>query len=406
MGSMLSTLALFLGTNLWYAMPLGVEGPGGDRPRLVRELDRLQAVGVKQVRVMGLTQGPDQQPWRVVPAAQISPRWDAATEARFEQQMRGLDFTLSELGKRGMTAVVCLNNFWVWSGGMAQYLAWAGEGPIPYPPPAAGGSWDRFQAYATRFYENRKAQGYWEAAADRLLRRRNALTGQLYVDDAAIHSWELANEPRGGTRARAFNDWIDRTARFIKKRDPKHWVTTGSEGLTPWPEANGLDVIANHKSPAIDYVTAHLWVQNWGWYDPKATDQEGALQGALEHARAYLTRHAELAAQLGKPLVLEEFGMARDGGALDAASSTRQRDRYFEGVFGHLRDLAARGLPVAGVSFWAWSGEARPESGASGPFWRVGAPFTGDPPHEEQGWYGVYDTDASTLETLLRVRGL
>jgi len=49
---------------------------------------------------------------------------------------------------------------------------------------------------------------------------------------------------------------------------------------------------------------------------------------------------------------------------------------------------------VAGMSFWAWSGEGRPRD-AGGP-WRAGDPLTGDPPHELQGWYGVYDTDAET----------
>ena len=51
-----------------------------------------------------------------------------------------------------MRAVVCLGNFWPWSGGMSQYLSWNGAGAIPYPPPAASGSWDVYQSYTEKFY--------------------------------------------------------------------------------------------------------------------------------------------------------------------------------------------------------------------------------------------------------------
>src|ERR1700751_4906072 len=49
----------FVGANLWYGMNLGSTGPGGDRARLVRELNRLQKLGVTNLRVWGLTEGPD-----------------------------------------------------------------------------------------------------------------------------------------------------------------------------------------------------------------------------------------------------------------------------------------------------------------------------------------------------------
>ena len=37
----------FLGTNFWYGMNLGSSGQGGDRDRLLRELDHLKKIGVK-----------------------------------------------------------------------------------------------------------------------------------------------------------------------------------------------------------------------------------------------------------------------------------------------------------------------------------------------------------------------
>ena len=49
-------------------MNLGSKGPGGDRAKLVRELDRLQAMGITNLRIMAASEGPDAEPWRMVPA--------------------------------------------------------------------------------------------------------------------------------------------------------------------------------------------------------------------------------------------------------------------------------------------------------------------------------------------------
>jgi hypothetical protein len=47
---------------------------------------------------------------------------------------------------------------------------------------------------------------------------------------------------------------------------------------------------------------------------------------------------------------------------------------------------------------WGWGGSGRQR--VPGAYWRVGDDFIGDPPHESQGWYSVYDGDTSTLELL------
>ena len=50
------------------------------------------------------------------------------TEQYDEELLAGLDYLLVELGKRGMHAVIYLNNFWEWSGGMGTYLYWTNGG--------------------------------------------------------------------------------------------------------------------------------------------------------------------------------------------------------------------------------------------------------------------------------------
>ena len=143
----------FVGANMWYAMHLGAAGAvGGDRPRLLRELDRLQALGIGNIRVLAASEGPDQDeswfalgaptPWRILPSMQPSPG------VYNEAVVAGLDFLLAEMAKRDMTAVLMLGNMWPWSGGFAQYVSWAASDRIPYPPPAAGGSWDGYQQHA------------------------------------------------------------------------------------------------------------------------------------------------------------------------------------------------------------------------------------------------------------------
>jgi len=380
----------FLGANFWYGMNLGAEGPSGNRARLTRELDRLAALGVTNLRILAATEGPESAPWRILPVLQPSPR-----EYR-EEFLLGLDFLLQEMKARGMVAVVCLNNFWPWSGGMAQYLRWSGAGPIPYPPPEPGGSWGIYQAYTAAFYANPAAVEVSHDFLRMLIHRTNRYTGVRYVDDPTIMAWELANEPRGGAHVEAFHRWIERTADLVKSLDSQHLVTLGSEGETPSPLLSGLDLLTNHRFASIDYVTAHVWAQNWGWYDPARPKQTHDV--AVREMKAYLRRHIEKARLLGKPLVVEEFGFPRDAGSHDSRVTTTARDRYYRAVFEVILAAIRAGELVGGVNFWAWSGEGRPR--VPGGFWRRDDPFTGDPPHEAQGWYGVYDTDQATLRLI------
>jgi mannan endo-1,4-beta-mannosidase len=379
----------FAGANVWYGMNLASTGPGGDRQRLDRELDLLRDLGITNLRVMAGSEGPDREPWRVVPALQTAPGvYDP-------QLLDGLDYLLAAAARRDLRLVLCLNNFWSWSGGMAQYVAWDCAESIPYPV-GPEGDWDAYQQFAARFYSSPGACSAFRRHITTMVQRVNSLTGIAYRDDPVIMAWELANEPRGMGNAEAFNAWIDETAAFIKSIDPNHLVTTGCEGYTPLPVANGLDFVANHDGPDIDYATVHIWPQNWGWYDP--AQEEATHPGAVSQAVDYLQQHHRLARHLDKPLVLEEFGLARDKGSFDPASTTLHRDAFFTTMCGAVRASLMSGGPLAGANFWAWAGEGLPPR--PGEHWQAGDPWTGDPPHESQGWYGVYHNDRSTLAAL------
>ena len=375
----------FMGANYWKGQNLASPGEGGNRDRLKRELDQMKAAGIRNLRVLALSEGPDGSPYRILPAVQ-----DRPADLK-EEMMIGLDYLLVEMRKRDMTAVVVLNNFWPWSGGMAQYMLWNGAGAIPYPPPAPDGSWDTYQRYAAMFYTNGAAMAQSDDAVKKVVTRKNSITGRNYADDPTIMAWELCNEPRGIDHVAEMQAWIDRSAAMIKSLDPRHLVTTGAEGYTSSPEYSGTDFIKMHSGRDIDYTTAHIWIQNWGWYDPAKHDE--TYGSAKEKMLAYLGRHAEESKRLGKPFVLEEFGIMKDGGEFNPAATTAHRDLYYGAVFDAVLRYMREGK-ASGVNFWAWGGEGRPKK--PGTMWTKGDELTGDPPHEPQGWYSVYDIDKTT----------
>jgi len=363
------------GFNYWAGPTLAREGnaAGGDQVR--RDLDGLQAAGINMLRVMAATEGPDSAPYRIVPS--IQPALGQYDPAGLAGVVRFAD----ELKRRGLLGIFTLGNFWQWSGGFAQYLAWVGRGPIPYPPPAPHGSWDRFQRFVGAFYKTPQAVAAYEAYLSTVVPK---------LKDNPMVIWELANEPRGLTNVSAYRVWIDRTARFIKTMAPGQLVTTGSEGQTASPFYAGMDVVKDHQSAAIDFICFHMWAANWGWVHKE--NMASGFPKALALARKYVNEHATKAADVGKPILLEEFGFPRDGHSFDPAAPTTLRDRYFQEIYALVLSLIPT-TPIAGIMPWAWAGQSRPPR--PGELWKPGDPFVGDPPHEEQGWYSVYDKDTT-----------
>lgn len=379
----------FMGTNFWYGMPLGSPGQTGDRARLIRELDALDRLGVRNLRILAASEGPNTEPWRMVGALQTSPgEYD-------EQQLLGLDFLLAEMAKRHMKAIVVLGNMWQWSGGFAAYVAWVTQGEdIPYPghsnDPEA---WARFQAYSSRFFHLPAAKRLYCRHLETIVSRVNTLTGDSYTDDPTIMAWQLANEPRGELNDNAYYEWVKESSELLKKLDQNHLVSIGSEGVTPWTTTLDNRFEEVHQLPGIDYATFHIWVQNWNWYDPKKGN--ATLEKAIgDEVMPYIAHHVQVARKLRVPIVLEEFGISRAAGSCDPVAKTDIRDQYYGHIFNVVAEHVEQESPLCGVNFWAWSGEGRPAS--PGADWSTGDPYTGDPPHEPQGWYGVYDRDQTT----------
>lgn len=385
----------FVGTNLWYGAYLGSEGSEGDRRRLEKELDLLKDSGITNLRVLG---GSEKSP--LMNSLQTTFR--DRTDQYNEQLLTGLDFLLNAMGKRGMHAVIYLNNFWEWSGGMGTYLYWTNGGEFinlgdPDHP------WPAFADFSAGFYENEKANALFREYVEQIVSRTNTVTGQAYRNDPTIMAWQLANEPRPGYRNELgfgrlpiYNAWVDGTAALIKSIDSNHMVSSGSEGTMGCLQ-NEQCYLDAHASPHIDYLTFHMWPKNWGWFN--ARNPGDTYNDALGKAEAYIDVHLKLARILEKPVVLEEFGLERDGGGFSTGLSTTLRDGFYSKVFERVEmDLESSGL-FRGTNFWTWGGYGR---GAHEDYrWREGdTSYTGDPPQEAQGLNSVFNSDSSTLKAI------
>jgi mannan endo-1,4-beta-mannosidase len=379
------------GTNMWYAAYLGAGAPIGNRDRLKRELDRLAALGINNVRILGSSEF---SPLK----NSVRPTFRNRTPHFNETLLRGLDFTLAEMGKRDLTAVMYLTNFWEWSGGMMTYLYWTNGGRyINMNDPAH--PWPEFPDMSSEFYGHAAAVRMFDDYVRAVVGRRNTVTGRLYRDDPAILSWQLANEPRPGESPAvvqrhmpAYIDWIDGTARLIKSIDPNHMVSTGSEGTQGCANSDTCFVDA-YGSPSIDYLNAHIWPQNWSWADPK--DLAGTWPTVEKNTHDYIARQVGDTRGLVKPLVIEEFGFPRDGGSFDPGTPTSYKDRFYQLIYSAVLDSARSGGPIQGCNFWGWGGEGRAQH-PDHHFVRGDTSYVADPPHEPQGWYSVFDVDQST----------
>ena len=384
----------FLGTNLWYGGYIASKGSTGDRERLIKELDFLKSINVTNLRILAAS---EQSPIEnaVTPAMQSKPG------EYNEELLDGLDFLLSEMGKRNMVGVLFLNNYWEWSGGMSQYNAWTSGGEMI--DPTRTGRWHEFMQRSADFYTNVEGNKYYKLYIEKLINRINNYTGIVYKNDPTIMAWQLANEPRPGNSNDAkdviqnYYRWVDETASFIKAIDINHLVTTGNEGLAGSLQSEEIYLTA-HANKNIDYITFHLWPKNWGWFNAKKIEE--TFPSTLTKAIDYLNKHIEYARKLNKPITLEEFGLGRDFETIEQGTPVTARDKFYATIFELIYDSAAVGAPFAGSNFWGWGGIARAKNPDGK--WHEGDPFMGDPPQEPQGLNSILNADSSTIDIISR----
>lgn len=369
----------YIGTNFWYGPLLASDGSFGNRDRLAAELDSLQAIGIDNLRVLAGGDGPDGL------ASHIEPNLQTAPGVYNDTILRGLDYFIAELEKRGMKAVIYLNNAWEWSGGYSAYLEWAGHGKAVIP---SVDGWPAYMDYVKQFVQSDSAKALAANHVRNIVTRTNSVTGRPYTESTAIMSWQIANEPRafGEDNKEAFAEWIGETARLIKSLDPNHLVSVGSEGSHGCEEDIELWTRL-HSFPEVDYGTIHIWPYNWSWISESTVTDSVAT--ACRNTDTYIDAHYARLSPMGKPIVLEEFGYPRDGMATAPGSPVTGRDSYYSHVFSQVKNTGK----IAGVNFWGWGGLAVPAHDT----WQHGDNYTGDPAQEPQGLNSVFACDTTTI---------
>ena len=230
--------------------------------------------------------------------------------------LKKLDYVLHKARETGIKMILVLTNNWAAFGGMDQYLLWYGL--------------DKHHLFYT---DPRVRQAYKDWVAH-LVAHKNSIDGTRYGSDPAIFAWELANEPRclndskrdsrTGWTSHTLTDWADEMSGFLKAIDPNHLVAVGDEGFlnggrNHWTY-QGYQCV-DHKAllalPHVDFGTFHLYPDVWGT--------------GYRFGYDWIRDHIAVAQELGKPTVLEEYGIPvkRDQTTFEVTQGWKRRETAY-----------------------------------------------------------------------------
>jgi mannan endo-1,4-beta-mannosidase len=172
---------------------------------------------------------------------------------------------------------------------------------------------------------------------EKLVTRRNTITGLLYRDDPAIFGWELMNEAQVITgRWAERRAWFAEMSAYVKSLDPNHLVAPGAWGYRSASERR--EWLDDHAIPTIDYCDVHNYPR----------DDHDSFVNSPAALKEFIENRAAAAYSLRKPLVLGEFGMGVEGH--NGASQVEWYKAFFDGT------ARAGG---AGAMFWILTPDAR-----------------------------------------------
>ena len=271
-----------------------------DRERMPETLRRAAQVGIKVVRVWAYGEG---GPNDVKPMADFAD-WPRTHPFRFtpdqwnEEAFVHLDKVIAEAAKNGLLVQLCLTNWWRDTGGVTQYLRWAGINDAADDKYPFGINNEK----AILFYTNAETRRLYKAHLEKLANRRNTITGTLYRDDPAIFGWELMNEAQVITgRWAERRAWIAEMSQYLKQLDPNHMIAPGDWGYRSAAERR--EWLADHNLPTIDYCDVHNYPR----------DDHDSFVNSPTALQEFIENRAAAAFSINRPLVFGEFGMGVEG---------------------------------------------------------------------------------------------
>jgi mannan endo-1,4-beta-mannosidase len=287
-----------------------------DRERMPETLQQAAQAGIKVVRVWAFGEGgpndvrpvADFEDWPRNHSFRIAPgQWN-------EDAFVHLDKVIAEAAKNNLYVQLCLANWWRDTGGVTQYLRWAGIND------AADDSY-RFginNEKAILFYSNPETRRLYREHLEKLATRRNTVTGVLYRDDPTIFGWELMNEAQVITgRWAERRAWFAEMSAYLKSLDPNHLIAPGTWGYRSSSERR--EWLADHAIPTIDYCDVHNYPR----------DDHDSFVNTPAALKEFIENRAAAAFSIKKPLVVGEFGMGVEG--YNGASQFEWYRALFEG---------------------------------------------------------------------------
>jgi mannan endo-1,4-beta-mannosidase len=269
----------------------------GTRGSLTEMMTFAASHGISVVRVWASGEGglEDVQPannWR-------RDRWFRRKPGEWnEAEFVFLDQVIAEAARRGIRVQLCLANWWRDTGGVTQYLRWAGingadDDKYPY------GINDE---KAMLFYSNETARRLYREHVEKIVTRRNTISGVAYRDDPTILGYELMNEAKCLTgRWSERRAWLAEMSAYLKSLDPDHLVAPGEWGYRS--SAERREWLRDHSLPNIDYCDVHNYPR----------DDTDSFVDSPKALAEFIDNRAAAAYSIRKPIVFGEFGMSREG---------------------------------------------------------------------------------------------
>jgi mannan endo-1,4-beta-mannosidase len=312
-----------------------------DRARMPETLQQAAQAGIKVVRVWAFGEGgpndvkpmKDFDDWPRHHYFRLAPgQWN-------EDAFVHLDKVIAEAAKNHIYVQLCLTNWWRDTGGVTQYLRWAGINDAADDSYPFGINNEK----AILFYTNGETRRLYREHLEKLATRRNTVTGVLYRDDPAIFGWELMNEAQSLTgRWAERRAWITEMSEYLKSLDPNHMIAPGAWGYRSSSERR--EWLADHAMPTIDYCDVHSYPR----------DDHDSFVDSPQALREFIENRAAAAFSIRKALVFGEFGMGVEGH--NGASQLEWYKAFFEG---NVR------VGAAGAMFWILTPDARRGYGVS-----------------------------------------
>lgn len=255
-----------------------------EEPTLTGALDLAKSFGMNVLRIWAFFDA-EKPPG---PSDVCFQYWDADAQApRIQDGENGLvrlDRAIAQAGGRGIRLILTLTNNWPDFGGMPRYAEWFG-----------------IAGKKNRFYTDERCRAAYQNYVRQLVTRRNTITGRLYSDEPVILAWELANEPRCEDfldSAGKLLGWVDEMSRYLRGLDANHLIAVGDEGYLGTYGVHSEKLLALEH---IDFGTFHMYP------DSMAKGQDPAQWGV-----DWIRKHSKIAKQVGKPMLLEEYGLKAD----------------------------------------------------------------------------------------------